>query len=209
MGEGAGGALGKSCFSSLQLWWYFLQLVKGEDMLDSRQRSERRGKRYQWDPLRQAREMQVNNGVTQSPDHPEERASLQCFSLTDLFSSFRTQAGTHPSSARMGSHQVKNTAPWPCSQIQPKCSTCYPEQAVCNPSARKGLGVCWVTADRCFIAHVSFNKRKLPDCSLAVSDKLQPIPYPTHPASPRGHAPALAGKPVKPSEGCFKPWPSN
>lgn len=78
-----------------------------------------------------------------------------------------------------------------------------------NPSAHKGLGVCWVTAGCWVVARVNFNERKLPNCSLNVSDMLQTTPDPDHSHFPQGHALALGEKPVKPSEGCFKLWSSN
>lgn len=116
-------ALGKSCFSLLQPRWYFLKLVKGAHTLDSRHCSERRGKQHQHqrDPFSQAREMQVNNGFIQFPEHPRaaRRNSFPQMFFTH-WSVYLLQDSERytpflpiPSMVTMERHQVKDTAVWP------------------------------------------------------------------------------------------------
>lgn len=158
---------------------------------DSRHCPERRGKQSQWDAFKQARGMQVNEGVIQAPRHPGqlgETASCGCFPLSSPPSGpGEAHILPAPSMAMMERHQDKSTAVWP------NCSAhCLSQLYLMSLHTRPG--VCWVTAD-CSIVCVNFKQRKLPICSLEVTDKLQTIPCPNHPPFPHSHFPfpALAG----------------
>lgn len=160
----------------------------------SRHCSEGRGKQRQWDAFRQAQEMQVNKGVIQAPEHPgqleepEETASCECFPLSSPPSGpGEAHILPAPSMAMMERHQDKGTAVWP------NCSHHCPSQLYLMPLHTRA-GVCWVTAD-CSIVCVNFKQRKLPNCSLEVTDKLQTIPCLNHTPFPHSHFPfpTLAG----------------
>lgn len=119
-------------FSLPQPSWCFLKLVKGAQGIQGIAQKEAK---CQWDSFRQAREMQVNNEVIQSPKHPGqlgETASCECFPLSSPPSGpGEAHILPAPSTVVMERHQDKGSVA--------KLLSALPEPAVFNASAHKGL----------------------------------------------------------------------